>query len=163
VPGAPGAPGAPGDDGAPGAPGVGDSALFYAVMPPDNSEGVATGADVQFPQDGPTTSPGTMRVNESVFALAEIGVYRITFRVPVIESGQLQIMLDGVAVPYAIAGRATGTNDISLTTLVRTTTTETLLSVRNPSGNPSGLTITNFAGGSQASSATLLIELVKAG
>ena len=52
--------------------------------------------------------------------------------------------------------------DISLTTLVRTTTTQTLLSVRNPSGNPNALTITNFAGGAQPVSATLLIELVKA-
>ena len=110
--------GANGPAGATGAPGVagpigsGDAALFFALMPGDNAATVASGADVAFPQDGPTTSTGTVRASVSAFVLADVGVYRITFQVPVTEPGQLVLTRNGVELPYTVTGRATGTSSI---------------------------------------------------
>jgi hypothetical protein len=148
--------------GATGAMGAGDSALFYALMPGDNSSTVAVGQDVEFPQNGPTTRPGTVRSSATAFVLATAGVYRVTFQVPVMESGQLVLTLNGVELPYTVTGRATGTSSIGLSTLVDATAANDVITVRNPAGNSNALTITPFAGGSGPVSATLLIELVKA-
>ena len=48
----------------------GIAADFFALMPPDNAATVAVGADVQFPQDGPNSSAGTIsRTSASTFNL----------------------------------------------------------------------------------------------
>jgi hypothetical protein len=62
--------------------------------------------------------------------------------------------------PYTVVGRATGTAQISATALVQTTIVNSILTVRNPAGNATALTITPLAGGTRPVSATLLIELV---
>jgi hypothetical protein len=131
-------------------------------MPPDNTATVAVGGDVAFPQNGPTTSTGIARSSTTAFTLATPGVYRVSFQVSVTEAGQLELTLDGVPLQYTVTGRATGTSLIGLTTLVATTTVGQVLTVRNPVGNSTALTITPLAGGASSSSATLLIELVKA-
>ena len=131
-------------------------------MPPDNAATVAVGSDVQFPQNGPSTSTGITRSSASTFVVATPGVYRVSFTVAVSEAGQLVLTLDGVELPYTVTGRATGTSLISLTTLVKTTVADQMLTVRNPIGNPTALTITPRAGGAHPVSATLLIDLVKA-
>ena len=136
-------------------------AQFYALMPPDNASTVAVGADVSFPQNGPTTAGGGIaRSSDSSFTLNVVGVYRVSFQVPVNEGGQLVVTLDGVELPYTVAGRFTGTTDITHTVLIETTTPNAVLTVRNPSSNPTALTITPFSGGTQPSAATLLIELI---
>jgi hypothetical protein len=145
-----------------GAAGSGDSALFFALMPPDNSATVAVGADVGFPQNGPTTSAEIVRNSPSSFVLGTPGVYRVAFQVPVSEAGQLIITLDGADLAYTVVGRATGTSQISLTTLVETTIADQVITIRNPAGNSTALTITPLAGGTRPVGATLLIELVKA-
>jgi hypothetical protein len=131
-------------------------------MPGDNAATVGVGQDVDFPQNGPTTSTGILRTLTDSFALVTPGVYRVTFQVSVSEPGQLVLTLDGAELPYTVTGRATGTSVIGLTTLVATNAAGQVLTVRNPSGNLNALTITPLAGGSQPVSATLLIELVKA-
>jgi hypothetical protein len=150
-----------GPQGATGATGSEESALFYALMPSDNPLTVAIGADVQFPQNGPSTSTGIRRTGPDTFDLATPGVYRVSFTVPVTEAGQLELTLNGIPLDYTVTGRATGTSPISLTTLVNTTVANSLLTVRN-SSSPTSLTITRLAGGIDPVSATLLIELVKA-
>ena len=157
-----GATGATGPMGVAGAPGGIDSALFFALMPPDNAATVGVGADVDFPQNGPTTSTGILRASADSFTLTTPGVYRVTYQVSVTESGQLILTLDGADLAYTVAGRATGTGQISLSTLVQTSTIAQVLTVRNPAGNSNALTITPLAGGTRPSAATLLIELVKA-
>jgi hypothetical protein len=157
-----GAPGPTGPAGATGATGSGDSALFFALMPSDNPATVAVGANVEFPQNGPTTSTETVRLSPSSFQLGTPGVYRVSFQVPVTEAGQLVVALDGSELAYTVVGRATGTAQISLTTLVETTTVDQAITIRNPAGNSTALTITPLAGGTQSVGATLLIELVKA-
>ena len=134
--------------------------MFYALAPPDNAATVATGADVQFPADGPSTAAAITRVGPSTFNLTDTGVYRVTFQVPVTEAGQLIVTLDGVNLGYTVTGRATGTTYIGHTVLVETTLPNSLLTIRNPAGNSTALTITPLAGGTHPVASTLLIEFI---
>jgi hypothetical protein len=131
-------------------------------MPPDNAATVAPGTDVDFPQDGP--SSGTIgRVGPGSFNLAEIGTYRVAFDVPVTEAGQLILTLDGSDLAYTVVGRATGTSQITGESLVQTTTVNSILTVRNPAGNSTALTITPLAGGTRPVSASLIVEQLEVG
>lgn len=144
--------------GATGAAGVLDFADFFALMPPDNAATVASGGDVSFPQDGPA-SAGTQifRASDHSFNLGTVGTYQVLFQVSVSEFAQLDLALNGAELPYTVVGRATGTSQIVGLALVQTTLINSILSVRNPAGNPVALTITPLAGGTHPVSAHLVI------
>lgn len=155
--------GAPGTNGAAGTNGtdaVVDFALFYALMPFDNSATVGAGSHLQLPQDGPTSGGGITRTNASAseFTLAAIGTYEVAFQVSVDQPGQLVIALNGDDVAATVVGRAVGTTQIVGHTLVETTIANTVLTLGNPGGNSPALTITPIAGGTKPVSATLLIK-----
>jgi hypothetical protein len=158
--------GAAGTTGAQGpagpAGGISQFAEFFALMPPDNAATVAPGTDVDFPQDGPTSSD-IFRTGPSTFDLPEIGTYRVAFNVSVDEAGQLLLTLNGADLPYTVTGRATGTSLVTGESLVQTITADSVLTVRNPAGNATALTITPLAGGTRPVSATLIIEQLHAG
>ena len=160
--GAAGATGADGADGATGATGAAaltaDFAEFFALMPPDNIPTIAVDAPVLFPQDGPTSGGGITRTGAGSFNLAEIGTYRVLFQVSVDEPGQLLLYVDGAEVPHTVVGRATGTSQIVGQSLITTTVVDSVLEVRNASGNSTALTITPIAGGTHPVSASLIIE-----
>jgi hypothetical protein len=153
--------GATGPTGPAGTDGVIDFADFYALMPLDNAATVAPGADVDFPQDGPTSSGGITRLGPDSFNLAEIGIYSVQFQVSVTEAGQLVLTLDQgggpVELAYTVVGRATGTSQIVEIALVQTFTENSILTVRNPADNSTALTITPLAGGTEPVSAHLVI------
>ena len=163
--GATGATGPAGAKGATGATGPGgalDFADFYALMPGDNAATVAVGGDVSFPQDGPTmASSGITRASASEFSLAAIGTYQVMFQVSVTEAGQLELTLNGSAIAYTVVGRATGTSQIVGMALVQTTSIDSILTVRNPAGNSTALTITPLAGGTNPVSAHLDIAQIQ--
>jgi hypothetical protein len=159
APGAPGADGAPGAVGAPGADAVSAYAEFFALAPPDNTSSVPTGGVVTFPQDGPN-SGDIARIGPGSFILPAIGVYRVSFSVPVSESGQLTVTLNGVDLDYTVVGRDAGTTAITGESLVQTTEINSLLKVTNPAGNPTSLTVTPSAGGNRPVGSTLIIEQV---
>jgi hypothetical protein len=133
---------------------------FFALMPPDNAAPVAPGTDVSFPQDGPN-SGDIVRLDMSSFFLPAIGTYQVTFNVSITEAGQLGLTLNGVTLDYTIVGRATGTSQITGSFLVSTTLINSILTVGNPAGNPTALTITPFAGGSSVNSAHLVITRIQ--
>jgi hypothetical protein len=160
LPGPPGPQGPAGPPGPPGPPGPSSAsnfADFVAVMPPDNTATIAAGADVQFPVDGPSSATTITRVSPSSFNLATVGSYLIQFQVSVDEPGQLILTLNGVDVAYTVSGRATGTNQIVGMVIVTTNTPNSVLTVRNPAGNSTALTITPDAGGTRPVSAHLVI------
>lgn len=130
---------------------------FFALMPPDNAATVAPGTDVSFPQDGPTSGSSITRTGPSSFNLAEIGTFQILFQVSISEAGQLILTLNGADLAYTVVGRATGTSQIVGVALVTTTTINSILTVRNPAGNSTALTITPLAGGTRPVSAHLVI------
>jgi Collagen triple helix repeat (20 copies) len=166
--GADGATGPQGTPGTPGAPGPAGQAApveyaeFFALMPPDNAATVPPGGAVDFPQDAPAHGD-IARLGADTFDLPETGTYRVAFDVPVTEAGQLVLTLDGVEIPYTVAGRATGTSQITGESFVQTTGDHSVLSVANPASNSTALTITPLAGGTVPASATLTIELLRAG
>jgi hypothetical protein len=159
LPGPPGPPGATGPAGPAGS--VLDFAHFFALMPPDNAATVAVGADVDFPQDGPESGGVIARTGADTFNLAAIGTYHVEFQVSVNEPGQLILTLNGSDLDYTVVGRATGTSQISGSALVTTSAIDSILTVRNPAGNSTALTITPLAGGTRQVSAQLTIMRVQ--
>jgi hypothetical protein len=159
--GAPGAVGPTGPTGPAGSGGVIAFGDFFALMPPDNAETVAPGTDVSFPQDGPSSSGTIARTGPSSFNLATIGTYQVVFQVSVDEAGQFILTLNGADLAYTVVGRATGTDQIVGTYLVTTTVINSILTVRNPAGNSTALTITPLAGGTRPVSAHLTIMQIQ--
>jgi len=158
--GATGNTGAAGVTGATGAIGQLFYADFFALMPPDNAATVAPGTDVNFPENGPTSGTEITRTGPSSFMLSAIGTYQVCFQVSVVEPGQLILTLNGADLAYTVAGRATGTSQITGIALVTTTVANSILTVRNPAGNSTALTITPLAGGTRPVSAHLVITLL---
>lgn len=164
-----GAAGAPGAQGAPGVAGPSGPAgtdlgfsEFFALMPGDNAATVAPGTPVSFPQNGPSDGTAAIaRVTATTFQLGAIGTYQVSFQVPVNEAGQLELVINSVALPYTVVGRATGNSQIVGESLVTTTLPNSFLQVWNPSGNPVSLTITPSAGGVNSVSASLIIHRLK--
>lgn len=130
---------------------------FFSLMPPDNAATVAPGSFVDFPQDGPTSGTSITRLSADSFNLEEIGSYLVLFQVNVTEAGQLVLNLNATPLAYTVVGRATGTSQIVEICIVTTTTINSILSVQNPIGNPTALTITPVDGGTNPISAHLTI------
>jgi hypothetical protein len=150
-----------GPTGATGASGTIDFSDFFALMPPDNAATVAPGTDVSFPQNGPTSGAAIARTGPSTFNLSTVGTYQVMFQVSVTEAGQLILTLNGADLAYTVVGRATGTSEIVGMALVTTTAINSILTVRNPAGNSTALTITPLAGGTRPVSAHLVITRIQ--
>lgn len=129
---------------------------FFAMMPPDNAATVAAGADVQFPQNGPS-SGSIFRVSPGQFSLPSIGAYQVMFQVSVSEQAQLVISLNGVELPTSVAGRSAGSSQVVGLAIVQNVQVNSILSIRNPAGSPIALTIAPLAGGTSPVSAHLVI------
>ncbi len=134
---------------------------FFALMPPDDATTVAPATDVSFPENGPSSGSIIARTGPSTFNLSAIGTYQVTFQVSVTEAGQLILTLNGSDLSYTVVGRATGTSQIVGLSLVTTPIINSLLTVRNPAGNSTALTITPLAGGTRAVSAHLVITQIQ--
>ena len=126
-------------------------------MPGDNAATVAIGGDVEFPNDGPLLGSDIIRLSPSSFTLASVGVYQTYFQVSVLEAGQLTISLNNIEQANTTVGRASGASQIVEICLIPTVTANSVLTVRNPAGNPAALTITPLAGGASPVSAHLVI------
>lgn len=135
-------------------------ANFFALMPGDNAATVAVGAAIELPQNGPTSGTTITRLTATTFQLASIGTYNISFQCSFDEAGQMMLKLDAAELAQTVSGRATGTNQIYITALVTTTLINQVLSVVNPTGNSTALTITPSAGGTHAVSANLVITQI---
>lgn len=146
-----------GPTGATGPAAILNFADFYALMPTDNPIDIAPGADVNFPQNGPSNGAVISRISASSFNLAAIGTYQVIFQVSVTQSGQLILTLNGIDLGYTVVGRATGTSQIICMVLVNTVTANSVLTVRNPAGNSTALTITPNAEGERPVSAHIII------
>jgi len=128
-------------------------------MPSDNAATVAPGSAVQFPQNGPAATGGTIvRLGPSTFSLPAIGTYSVSFSVPVTEAGQLVLKLNGTELLNTVFGRANTATPIAGATLIQTTISNSILSVNNPASAGAALTITLSAGGAEPVAATLVIE-----
>jgi hypothetical protein len=83
------------------------------------------------------------------------------FQVSVTEPGQLGLTINSAELAYTVVGRATGTSQIAGMSLVTTAIANSVLTVRNPVGNSTALTITPLAGGTSPISAHLVITRIQ--
>jgi hypothetical protein len=133
---------------------------FFAMIPP-NMATVPVGTDVAFPQNGSTSASVITRVTESSFNLAAVGTYQVMFQASVSEAGQLDLTINGIEQPTTVVGRATATTQITGIYLVTTSAANSVLTVRNPAGNSTTLTLTQEAGGASPVSAHLVITQIQ--
>ena len=126
-------------------------------MPSDNAATVAPGGDVAFPQNGPIANTDIGRATDTSFILGPAGVYLVISEVSITEAGQLVLTLNGNELDYTAVGRATGTSQIVLTSIIVTNSENSILTVRNPAANAAALTVTPSAGGTLPASAHLVI------
>ena len=129
----------------------------YALMPTDNSgTTIAVGADLLLPRLGSTSNSDIIPASSSSFTLGPIGVYEVSFQVGITTAGQFVLTLNGTQLPNTVFGTDTS-GTIMGKSIITTSTANSVLTVRNPTGNASALTITPYLGGTQAVSAHLII------
>ena len=125
-------------------------------MPTDNADPIAPGAAVAFPQAG--VSDGViLQSSDTEIALTEVGTYLVSFTLPLTESGQVVLALNGTELPYTVVGNGGDNTQLTGMALVTTTQATDLLSLQNPSAATTSLTLTPSAGGTQPVSAHLLV------
>lgn len=126
----------------------------------DSSMSIPPGDAIDFSNNGPMF--GTqISSNGSSFTLYDPGYYYVSFNVPVSEAGQLCVSLNDIVQEYTMVGRDTSTSQLIGTFIILTTEIGTTLKIINPSNNPTTLTITPSAGGSNPVSVHLVITLLQ--
>ena len=129
---------------------------FYALMPTDNADPIAPSGAVEFPRIG--VSDGViLQSSDTEIALTEVGTYLVSFTLPLTQSGQVVLALNGTELPYTIVGNGGDNTQLTGMALVTTTQATDLLSLQNPSAATTSLTLTPSAGGTQPVSAHLLV------
>ena len=137
--------------------GVLNYADFFALMPTDNTAMIAPGEDIGFPRNTIISSTDITRVGANSFLLGPIGTYLVMFQASITQGGQLLLTKNGVELSDTVAGRAAGSNQIIGVSLIETETEDTVITVRNPSGNGNCLTLAQSAGGLRPVSAHLIV------
>lgn len=110
----------------------------------DYTTTVAVGAAIPFPRDD-FLSGGIIRSSTTEFLLPFAGTYKVDFIIQTTELGQWQVSVAGVAVANSTVGNQNPTSGGHLFTgvaFVTTVSNDVLMSVINPAGNSTALTIT---------------------
>lgn len=132
-------------------------AFFYGNAPPDYPTTIATGSSLDFPHAGPCGGSSITRTSSGEFSLSAIGVYEIFWQADITEAGQLMLRLNGVLQTQTTASRATGTVSFANCVIIQTTSINSIVSVMNPPGNATALTLTPASGGLTQAPATSLV------
>jgi hypothetical protein len=170
-----GSQGAQGTAGAQGAGSITEFAMFYGLTAGTGIQGstdyaatvaVKTSAGtgrVPFPRTGPVVG-AIARVDGSSFTLPEIGTYAVSFEVHTTEPGQLQLELNGTALPETCVANmnpTSGGHPLVGNAYITTTVINEVLAVINPAGNAAALTITPADGSeTHANAQTLTIKRI---
>jgi hypothetical protein len=134
----------------------------YALMPTDNSGAIVVGGDVQFPRLYSSSATDIVPLTVSSFTLGPIGVYDVYFQVGItdVSGSQLILTLNNTQLPSTVSG-AVGTNTIVGRCMITTTLVNSVVTVRNPSGNPRSITVTSSLGGASPVAAQLIITRLR--
>ena len=146
-PGAQGLRGLPGESGPQGiAGGLLSSANFYARATEESPTIITAGDSIHFPQNGPSMGTSIRRMNNSCFALADIGFYQIYYQVNIKEPGQLVLTLNDKPLDYTIVGQAVENSTFICMALIETTIPNSFICIRNPVSNATSLTMNSTSG-----------------
>jgi len=134
----------------------------YALMPTDNSGAIVVGADIQFPRVSSTSVTDIVPITTSSFRLGPIGVYDVYYQVGItdVSGAQLVVTINNIQQPFTVSGTV-GTNMIIGRSIITTTTVNSVLTVRNPTGNARSITVATSLGGANAVSAQLIITRLR--
>ena len=129
---------------------------FYALMPGDNSSTIPFLAAIEFPRTTVSNSSITS-ISPTQFRLPDVGTYEVMFQLSITESARVGITLNGSLQFASIVARSTGMSQLIGTTLVTTTSANTMLSVVNAQSS-GALTLTSYPGEIFPTSAHLVIK-----
>ena len=115
---------------------------FYALMPPDNSDPIAPGSAVAFPQTNITSGTTIGRLSDTEFTLTVPGIYLVQFQIPITGDAQAVLALNGVELPYTVVS---GDDLLTGIALVETTQATDVLSVLNPATATGNLVVDSNA------------------
>lgn len=104
---------------------------------------------------------GITRLTDSSFSLGNIGTYQVFFEASFTEAVQLVLTLNGTEIPYTVVGNSANGSQITGISLITTTAENSVLTVRNPTGTATAVTLTPSAGGTNPVSAHLLITRIQ--
>ena len=124
-----------------------NAAMFFGTTSgtgsPENDYAatVAVGAAVPFPQNGPATAGAPVaRASGTQFTLANTGIYEVSWQVAFNEASQLQVAIGGTGVFSTTTLSGAGTQINSNTVLI-SATAGNVLTIINPPGNATALTV----------------------
>lgn len=136
--------------------GVLSYADFYALMPTDNGTPISAGEDVAFPRNGVIANTNIGRINDSTFLLSAVGTYLVMWNATVTEAGQLVLTANDAELAYTVVGTDEAGGELAGFTVLNVAA-PTTLTVRNPVGNTTDVTLTPNAGGTLPVSAHFTI------
>jgi hypothetical protein len=145
-----------------------NGAMFYGTTTGTGSEGndyaatVAVGAPVPFPRNGPTVNGHAIRsgVSTTDFVVDATGVYEVSWQVGFSEASQLQLAVNAAPVANTCTTSGAGTQQNTNTVLVALTAGD-IVTVINPAGNSTALTVTPSDGAlTHAQAPNLSIKLL---
>jgi hypothetical protein len=98
----------------------------------DNPDPIEAGQSVNFPS--PSTNPyGTIqRASPNSFTLPPNGVFEITFQVPVKNTGELVVVLNGVEKSMTVVGKSGGGPIVGMCILATPPSITSIISINNP-------------------------------
>jgi hypothetical protein len=136
---------------------------FYSLI--SVATPVLGGGEVIFSTDAFIPFGGISRASPSQFNLADIGTYKVIFQATVTDlNAQMVVALFQTGVwnelNYTVVGRGAANNQIFGCCYITTTALNTLLAIRNPTGNAT-FTLLQNAGGTKSVSTHLLIMRVQ--
>jgi hypothetical protein len=139
----------------PGGPSLGYAFFWQNVY----AAPIAIGAAFDFATSGPAGGfSNIVRSSPGNFVLPAVGTYKISWQAGITEAGQMMVSTTNLGlVPSSVASRATGTAQITNTILLSTTVSNDVLSIINPPGNASALTVTPASGSLTHAPATSLV------
>jgi hypothetical protein len=93
--------------------------------------------------------------------LAAIGDYEVTFQMTdATGATQVELTLNGAPIATSVVGRATGTSQLVLSTIIRTATPNSTLQVLNPAGNSNSL-VQPPPDGSETQQDTMSLRIIR--
>jgi hypothetical protein len=150
-----------GEHGDPGSPGSSiQHAVYYGIVPPDNSFDIEPGDSVEFPNDYLSCS-SVVRVNNKVFKLINTGIYEIKFILSITQPAQLVVSMDEGSgfqqLNHTVVGRNSGSSQLIGDVFIKVTQGNSSICISSPAQNNNPIRVTSTAGGTLSETCYLII------
>ncbi len=134
-----------------------NNGFFYLLQPSDVPSPIAPGGPIPFPNTG--ISAGVSRIDASHFNLPVPGIYDIFWQVPIVQTVQLAVAVNGIEQLQSRTGSPGNSQNVGGLE-IQTYAANTILNVLNSSVSRNSATVISNFGGSGPSSGSLKIHQV---